>query len=62
MSEDAEDHVKPSLTPAAEAALRARREREAVALRENLRRRKAQTRRSANVAPNRPAREADPCR
>jgi hypothetical protein len=35
---------KPALTPRAEAELAARRAREAEALRENLRRRKAQTR------------------
>ena len=35
---------RPSLTPQAQADHQARREREAAALRENLRRRKAQTR------------------
>ena len=42
---------KPALTPRAEAELAARRAREAEALRENLRRRKAQTRRKPASKP-----------
>ncbi len=41
---DLPDKPKPTTTPKAEAELQARRAREAAALRENLRRRKAQSR------------------
>jgi hypothetical protein len=41
---------KPALTPRAEAELAARREREAAALRENLRRRKEQARKPPDKA------------
>jgi hypothetical protein len=41
---DPPDKPKPATTPKAEAELLARRAREAAALRENLRRRKAQSR------------------
>ena len=50
---------KPRLTTAAEAAKAARKEREAAALRENLRRRKQQLRARAEDAPPAPLPPAD---
>ena len=47
------DLIKPQATPRAQAAEQARREREAAALRENLRRRKVQAR--ARAADDTPA-------
>jgi hypothetical protein len=44
---DLPSKTPPTMTPKAEAELQARRDREAAALRENLRRRKAQTREKA---------------
>ena len=50
--------TQPGATPRTEAVQQARRDREAAALRENLRRRKAQAR--ARLAPDKPGSPAKP--